>query len=94
MPEHRSTRRQVYVMRLAPVRSPRTRGISNQKTRDEDRRLKEKCEHGIHLVIPPRFLIARIWGDIVICSAENLPGKITNNARKSSQADHAAIRET
>jgi hypothetical protein len=29
-------------------------------------------------------LIARIWGDIMICNAENLPGKITNNARKFS----------
>lgn len=32
-------------------------------------------------LFPPRFLIARIWGDIMICTAENLPGKITNNAQ-------------
>jgi len=48
------------------MRAPRASDISNKKTRDEDRRLKEKGEHGIHLVVPPRFLIARIWGDIMI----------------------------
>jgi hypothetical protein len=65
------------------VRSPRTGDISEKKTSDEDRRLKEKGEHGIHLVVPPRFLIARMWGDIMICNAENLPGKITNSAASS-----------
>jgi len=53
-------------LRLAPVRTPCASGISNKEAGDEDRRLKEKGEHGIHLVVPPRFLIARIWGDIMI----------------------------
>jgi hypothetical protein len=55
MPEG-GTRRQGYIMRPVPVRSPRTGGISNKKTRDEDRRLKEKGEHGIHPVVPPALL--------------------------------------
>jgi hypothetical protein len=67
MSKHRGAGRQAHISRLTPVRSPRTNGISRQKTRDEDRRLKEKGEHGIHLVVPLRFLIARIWGDIMIC---------------------------
>jgi hypothetical protein len=54
MPEHRSTRRQVQVSRLAPARAPCASGISDNKPRDKDRRLKEKGEHGIHLVVPPR----------------------------------------
>jgi len=66
MPKHRGTRRQGHVLRLAPVRTPCASGISNKEAGDEDRRLKEKGEHGIHLVVPPRFLIARIWGDIMI----------------------------
>jgi hypothetical protein len=85
MPEG-GTRRQGYIVRLAPVRSPCTSDVPSKKTRDEDRRLKEKGEHGIHPVVPPRFLIARIWGDIMICTAENLPAKITNNAHKSSRS--------
>jgi hypothetical protein len=67
------------------MRAPRASGISNKKTCDEDRR-KEKGEHGIHLVVPPaRFLIARIWGDIMIWDARKL-ARQTHNARKFSQA--------
>jgi len=66
MSEHRDTRRQGDVLRLTAVPAPRASGISNKEAGDEDRRLKEKCEHGIHLVVPPRFSVARIWGDIMI----------------------------
>jgi len=53
-------------MRLAPVRSPGTDNISGEETRNENRRLKEKSEHGMHPVIPPRLFIARMAGDIMI----------------------------
>jgi hypothetical protein len=65
MAEGRDTRREARKLRLAPVRLPRADDISGEETRNENRRLK-KSEHGVHPVIPPRFLIARMMGDIMI----------------------------
>jgi hypothetical protein len=66
MAKGRDPRREARELRLAPVRSPRTDNISGEETRNENRRLKEKSEHGMHPVIPPRFFIARMVGDIMI----------------------------
>lgn len=60
MSEHRDARREVGKLSPAPVQAPRAGGISDKNTRDENRRLKEKNEHGMHLVISPRLLIAPI----------------------------------
>lgn len=66
MAEGRDARREARELRLATVRPPGANNISGAETRDEKRRLKEKSEHGMHPVIPPRFLIARMVGDIMI----------------------------
>jgi hypothetical protein len=52
--------------RLSPMRPPGANGISANKPRNENRRLKEKSEYRMHPVIPPRFSIARMVGDIMI----------------------------
>jgi hypothetical protein len=62
MPKHRYPRFKGGKLRPTPP-SPRTGDISDKETRDENRRLKEKSEHGLHPVIPPRFFIARIGRD-------------------------------
>jgi hypothetical protein len=69
MPEHRDTRCKLFP---TPVPAPRASDISDGKARDEDRRLKEKSEHRMHPVIPPRFLIAPDKGDIMIGTVEDL----------------------
>jgi hypothetical protein len=66
MAEGRDTRREAREVRLAPLRPPRADDITGSETRHENRRLKEKSEHGLHPVILPRFLIARMEGDIMI----------------------------
>jgi hypothetical protein len=66
MAEGRDTRREASELRLAPLRPPCADDITGSETRDENRRLKEKSEHGMHPVILPRFLIARMEGDIMI----------------------------
>ena len=58
MPEHRGVRSGIagrvgQVLRMAPVRPPRKRGISNTETGDEDRRLDEKSQHRIRPVVAP-----------------------------------------
>jgi hypothetical protein len=60
MPEHRDARRDTYELGPAPVRAPHASGVSDDDTRHENRRLKEKREHGLHPVIPPRLSIAPI----------------------------------
>jgi len=65
MAEGRDARREAGKLRLAPVRPPRADNISGGETRHENRRLQEKSEHGMHPAIPPRFLIARMVGDIM-----------------------------
>jgi hypothetical protein len=66
MPEGRDARRKRRELGLAPVRPPGASSISDDQTGNENRRLKEKSEHGMHPVIPPRFLIARTVGEIMI----------------------------
>jgi hypothetical protein len=58
MSKHRDARLHGDELRPTP-RPPCAGGVSGKETRDKDRRLKEKSEHGMHPVIPPRFLIAR-----------------------------------
>jgi hypothetical protein len=60
MPEHRNARRDGCKLCLAPMRAPHANGISDDGTCHENRRLKEKSEHGLHPVIPPRLTIAPI----------------------------------
>src|SRR5579862_6254678 len=60
MPEHRDTRRDGYKLAPAPMRAPQANIISDDGTHRENRRLKEKSEHGLHPVIPPRLSIAPI----------------------------------
>lgn len=60
MPEHRHARRDTYELGPAPVRAPHASSISDDDTGHENRRLKEKSEHGLHPVIPPRLSIAPI----------------------------------
>jgi hypothetical protein len=72
MPKHRDTRFKGGELRPMPP-PPCASEISNKEARDENRRLKEKSEHGIHPNILPSVSIARIWGDIMIGTAENLP---------------------
>ena len=79
MAEGRDTRREARKLRLAPVRPPRADDISGEETRNENRRLKEKSEHGVHPVIPPRFLIARMVGDIMIWAAEDCPARVAKS---------------
>jgi hypothetical protein len=50
MSEHRDAWRKVL---RAPLQPPGTSGVSDGNTRSENRRLKEKNEHGLHPVIPP-----------------------------------------
>jgi len=42
MPEHRDARRDTYELGPAPVRAPHANSISDDDTRHENRRLKEK----------------------------------------------------
>jgi hypothetical protein len=55
MPKHRDARRDGK-HRPTP---PRASSVAGQEAREKKRRWKEKSKHGIHPVIPPRFLIAR-----------------------------------
>jgi hypothetical protein len=66
MAKGRDARREARELRLATLRPPSANNVSDAKTRHENRRLKEKSEHGMHPVIPPRFFIARMTGDIMI----------------------------
>jgi hypothetical protein len=60
MPEHRYPWPEGCELRPAPVRTPRTGGISDDETCHENRRLKKKSEHGLHPVIPRAYLSPRI----------------------------------
>jgi hypothetical protein len=74
MSKHRGAGSEGCILRLAAMRSPRANGISKKETPDEDRRLKEKSEHGIHPIVPPVLLrrpdIGRHHDLMGTCSSE------------------------
>src|SRR6202012_5282419 len=55
MSKHRNARRDGKRRPTPPCAS----SVANQETDENKRRLKDKSEHRLHPVIPPRFMIAR-----------------------------------
>jgi hypothetical protein len=96
MSKHRGARRERRISRLAAMRSPRTNGISKKETPDEDRRLKEKSEHGIHPIVPPVLLchpdIGRHHDLAGTCPSEKAVAIIAKPPAQIPRQDHAVIR--
>jgi hypothetical protein len=65
MPEGRYPRREPGELRPTSP-PPCASDVSDKEARDENRRLKEKIDHGLHPIIPPRLLHRPEWGKMMI----------------------------